>query len=165
MGAPKDHGLVSNVPMGPAEHEMPSVSAKVLQSTDITTLHKGEQAGNGGTQPSRQTSHMDESSIPSALAPPVREIPDGWSPRRDVDMDNDLESGRPASKTPLPVLVNQVRGSSGDGGTDEPTEVFEPDSISRPFMNRFRLLAICLYQLGNGMNDSAPGALLPTIQS
>jgi fucose permease len=38
-------------------------------------------------------------------------------------------------------------------------------SWSSPPANRWRVLACCLVYFGNGMNDSAPGALLPSIES
>ncbi|EMC91884.1 hypothetical protein BAUCODRAFT_152246 [Baudoinia panamericana UAMH 10762] len=38
-------------------------------------------------------------------------------------------------------------------------------SFSYPPMNRFRVLAACLVYLGNGLNDSAPGALLPYMEA
>ncbi|KAH0443804.1 MFS efflux [Colletotrichum camelliae] len=37
-------------------------------------------------------------------------------------------------------------------------------SITDPYMNRFRLAASCLVNLGNGLNDSAPGALIPYME-
>lgn len=37
-------------------------------------------------------------------------------------------------------------------------------SIMQPYMNRWRLLAMCLINLSNGMSDSAPGALIPSIE-
>ncbi|KAI8280177.1 hypothetical protein K4K60_005013 [Colletotrichum sp. SAR11_57] len=37
-------------------------------------------------------------------------------------------------------------------------------SITDPYMNRFRLAAACLINLGNGLNDSAPGALIPYME-
>ncbi|KDN67213.1 putative major facilitator superfamily transporter [Colletotrichum sublineola] len=37
-------------------------------------------------------------------------------------------------------------------------------SISDPHMNRYRLAAACLMNFGNGLNDSAPGALIPYIE-
>lgn len=32
-----------------------------------------------------------------------------------------------------------------------------------PFMNRFRVASACLTLFGNGLNDSAPGALIPYV--
>lgn len=37
-------------------------------------------------------------------------------------------------------------------------------SFSNPPMNRFRMLSVCLCNFGNGLNDSAPGALIPYIE-
>jgi len=31
-------------------------------------------------------------------------------------------------------------------------------------MNRFRVLSVCLLNFGNGLSDSAPGALIPYIE-
>ena len=38
-------------------------------------------------------------------------------------------------------------------------------SFSYPKMNKWRVLAACLIYLGNGINDSAPGALIPYMES
>lgn len=38
------------------------------------------------------------------------------------------------------------------------------DMTTPPPKTKWRLLSICLIQLGNGMNDSAPGALIPYIE-
>lgn len=37
-------------------------------------------------------------------------------------------------------------------------------SFWHPKMNKFRVLACCLIYFGNGMSDSAPGALIPYIE-
>ena len=37
-------------------------------------------------------------------------------------------------------------------------------SFSNPPMNRFRMLSVSLMNFGNGLNDSAPGALIPYIE-
>lgn len=37
-------------------------------------------------------------------------------------------------------------------------------TIWNPYMNRYRVGTACLSTLGNGMNDSAPGALIATIE-
>lgn len=60
---------------------------------------------------------------------------------------NDLEMSRPSS----PALE---------------LEGFEAmQSLSNPSMNRFRMLSVCLMTLCQGLNDSAPGALIPYIES
>lgn len=37
-------------------------------------------------------------------------------------------------------------------------------SWSNPHMNRYRMLSVCLMNFGNGLSDSAPGALIPYIE-
>ncbi|CRK24205.1 hypothetical protein BN1708_013875 [Verticillium longisporum] len=45
------------------------------------------------------------------------------------------------------------------------TDIAEPlQSMWDPYMNRWRLLTACLMNLGNGLNDSAPGALIPYME-
>ena len=43
-------------------------------------------------------------------------------------------------------------------------EIEAVPSITQPYMNRFRLAAVCLMNFTNGLNDSAPGALLPYME-
>lgn len=57
----------------------------------------------------------------------------------------DLEMSRPATPT-------------------EQDGVDALQSFSNPPMNRFRMLSVCLMNFGNGLNDSAPGALIPYIE-
>lgn len=58
----------------------------------------------------------------------------------------DLESRTPS--TPAPIAVAGVS-----------------PSFFYPAMNRWRVLAACLIYFGNGMSDSAPGALIPYIEN
>ena len=37
-------------------------------------------------------------------------------------------------------------------------------TFSNPPMNRFRMLSVCLMLFGNGLGDSAPGALIPYME-
>lgn len=66
------------------------------------------------------------------------------TPREEIQ---DLEMSRPPSPD-IPV----------DG-----VEVLP--SIWEPYMNRFRLLSTCLVNFRNGLNDSAPGALIPYMET
>ena len=60
---------------------------------------------------------------------------------------DDLEMSRPSS----PIL---------------PRETVEAlPGIWDPYMNRFRFLATCLVNFRNGLNDSAPGALIPYMET
>lgn len=67
------------------------------------------------------------------------------TPQTEVDAD-DLEMSRPVSPDP------------------EANEVDAAMSIWNPFMNRFRLLSLCLCSLGDGLSDSAAGALIPYME-
>jgi hypothetical protein len=58
----------------------------------------------------------------------------------------DLEMSRPVSPDPAADAVDTVM------------------SMWDPFMNRFRLLSLCLCNLGNGLSDSAAGALIPYME-
>ncbi len=64
---------------------------------------------------------------------------------------DDLEMSRPASPA-------QAQAQESEG--------FEAvQSIWNPQMNRFRMLAVCMMSFCMGLNDSAPGALIPYIES
>lgn len=60
--------------------------------------------------------------------------------------DADLEMSRPATPVPSGEAIEAV------------------PSVWDPFMNRFRLLAMCLASLGNALNDGAAGALIPYME-
>jgi hypothetical protein len=61
---------------------------------------------------------------------------------------NDLEMSRPQSPTEAEI----------DG-----VEVLQ--SWSDPSINKYRMASVALQNLGEGLNDSAPGALIPYIES
>ncbi|KAK8051897.1 hypothetical protein PG993_003282 [Apiospora rasikravindrae] len=55
--------------------------------------------------------------------------------------------------------------STGGGATGEVEAVEAMQSLSDPPMNRYRLVSICLMQLLGGLNDAAPGALIPYMET
>lgn len=68
-----------------------------------------------------------------------------------------------------PELEDQSRPTTprADSVNDDSTNIDGVEamqSIMDPYMNRWRLLAMCLINLSNGMSDSAPGALIPSIE-
>ena len=79
------------------------------------------------------------------LEPLQRETPDS-TPEGRATLGRDLEASRPGTPT--------------DGG--DATEVVQ--TAWDPYMNRFRVLAACSMNFGNGLNDSAVGALIPYIE-
>jgi hypothetical protein len=63
------------------------------------------------------------------------------------------------SKTPGELEQSQPSTPQGHEGADiVPTFWY-------PKMNRWRVLAACMEYFGNGLNDSAPGALIPYIEN
>ncbi|KID79503.1 Bypass of stop codon protein 6 [Metarhizium brunneum] len=68
------------------------------------------------------------------------------TPRTEAAAD-DLEMRRPASPGPTADAVDAVM------------------SVWDPSMNRFRLLSLCLCSLGDGLSDSAAGALIPYMET
>lgn len=67
-------------------------------------------------------------------------------------MREDIES-RPASGRASPINVD-----------DTQTIVHMTPSIKHPYMNRWRIMACCIAFFIQGLNDSAPGALLPYME-
>lgn len=67
-----------------------------------------------------------------------------------------------------PELEDQSRpGTPKDSLNDDSANsdsVEAMQSIMEPYMNRWRLLAMCLICFSNGMSDSAPGALIPAME-
>lgn len=78
----------------------------------------------------------------------------GGSPK--VSRIHSIDNGTP--KTPGELEESQPSTPKGHEGADiVPT-------FSYPKMNQWRMLAACWEYLGNGLNDSAPGALIPYIE-
>ncbi|KAI4127565.1 MAG: hypothetical protein LQ347_004550, partial [Umbilicaria vellea] len=62
-----------------------------------------------------------------------------------------------------PITPNELEMSRPSSpNNDEAVDVVQ--TVSNPPMNRYRLLSACLMSFGNGLNDSAPGALIPHIE-
>ena len=72
-------------------------------------------------------------------------------------------SGTQTPRTPLELEMSRPATPRGPrGNEDDVVEAMQ--SFSNPPMNRFRMLSVCLLNFGNGLNDSAPGALIPYIE-
>lgn len=68
----------------------------------------------------------------------------------------------PSSSSPTPsVLENRL--STFEADEHEAAE-WAPDRTSTSSKTKWRLLSCCIISLGNGMNDSAPGALIPYME-
>lgn len=67
------------------------------------------------------------------------------------------------TQTPrTPNELEQSRPPSPDYGENDAVDVVQ--SWNNPPINRYRLLSACLMNFGNGLNDAAPGALIPYME-
>jgi hypothetical protein len=72
-------------------------------------------------------------------------------------------SGTQTPRTPSELGMSRPATPRGLGENDvDGVEAMQ--SFSNPPMNKFRMLSVCLLNFGNGLNDSAPGALIPYIE-
>ncbi|KAL8901366.1 MAG: hypothetical protein Q9192_000581 [Flavoplaca navasiana] len=63
-----------------------------------------------------------------------------------------------------PITPNELEMSRPMSAVNEqPVEVMQ--TLKNPPMNRWRLLSACMMCFGNGLNDSAPGALIPYMET
>lgn len=67
------------------------------------------------------------------------------------------------SQTPVNLMDLEMT-MPGTPQNEEHDAVEAIQSFSNPPMNRYRMLCACLMNFGNGLNDSAPGALIPYIE-
>ncbi|KUJ16132.1 MFS general substrate transporter [Mollisia scopiformis] len=67
-------------------------------------------------------------------------------------------SGHQTPRVPMDLESRPTTPKNEQDGADA------LQSFSYPPMNRFRMLSVCLMNFGNGLNDSAPGALIPYIE-
>ncbi|KAM0321904.1 hypothetical protein ACHAQA_009801 [Verticillium albo-atrum] len=78
---------------------------------------------------------------------------------------NEHAASRPSSRPSTPPSGSDLEMSRPASPSQDPADVAEPlQSLWDPYMNRWRLLTACLMNLGNGLNDSAPGALIPYME-
>ncbi|KAA6407702.1 MAG: hypothetical protein FRX48_08540 [Lasallia pustulata] len=77
---------------------------------------------------------------------------------------NGPSSKEPPSGAATPLSPKELEMSRPPSPkNDEAVDVVQ--SLSNPPMNRYRLISACLMCFGNGLNDSAPGALIPYMES
>lgn len=68
----------------------------------------------------------------------------------------------PGTQTPMVTDPEMSRPTTPHENEQDGVDTMQ--SFSNPPMNRFRMLSVCLLNFGNGLNDSAPGALIPYIE-
>jgi hypothetical protein len=91
---------------------------------------------------------------------------------READRPEDLEMyPMPTAECPSPLANNGQAKTSLRNEADPHSSTPPPgrasdlvQTIWNPYKNRFRLLASCMTVFANGMNDSAPGPLIASIE-
>lgn len=131
---------------------LPAAPGRVFSRTRPAALQRNDDIELQATRP--RTQHQHAKSTAGSLPSPVG------------SRDGDAVSARAAagggggvSGPSSPVLGT---AGSGTGGADAVEAV---QSLSDPPMNRYRLMSICLMQLSGGLNDAAPGALIPYMET
>ena len=72
-------------------------------------------------------------------------------------------SGAPSTGKQTPTTPNELESFRlSYPAQQDAVDVVQ--TLSNPPMNKYRLLSCCLMNFGNGLNDSAPGALIPYIE-
>jgi len=71
-------------------------------------------------------------------------------------------SGTQTPITPSELEMSRPVTPKMDENEQDGAEIMQ--SFSNPPMNRFRMLSVCLMNFGNGLSDSAPGALIPYME-
>ncbi|KAJ9138121.1 Bypass of stop codon protein 6 [Pleurostoma richardsiae] len=102
---------------------------------------------------------------------PAKAVPRTYPavPQRPVSIELDriqrFATSPPTSGLTTPAEERSDLEMSGTATPSEPADGIEAmQSMWDPYMNRFRLLSVCLLNFLNGMNDSAAGALIPYIE-
>lgn len=99
----------------------------------------------------------------TAQAPSDHEL-DEIQPARDFSQATSKSAAQTPARTPSPSPSELERRLSLPGVTNEPSD-WAPDRTFTSWKTKWRVLSLCLISLGNGMNDSAPGALIPYIEN
>jgi hypothetical protein len=111
----------------------------------------------------------EESPFLQTPSPPSRALPRTYPsvPQRDPSIEltrtrnsSIRDEGIPSSQGPEEVVADE--GAILEPESDNGVEALQ--SVWDPHMNRYRLLSACLMNFANGVNDSAPGALIPYME-
>ena len=102
---------------------------------------------------------------------PKRSIRDGSRRETDPAVDLEVYHMHTAKLSPNSPMSNgpAKRSSRSSNETDpsSPPPSHPSDQIQtlwNPYKNRFRVLASCMTAFANGLNDSAPGALIASVE-
>jgi hypothetical protein len=114
---------------------------------------------------------IESDQILPAPSHPKRSIRDGSPREADPPVDLEMYHIRTAEPSPnSPMSNGPAKGSSRSSNETDPSSPppsHASDQIQtlwNPYNNRFRVLASCMTAFANGLNDSAPGALLTSVE-
>jgi hypothetical protein len=122
------------------------------------------------SSPGHGEPHHAPSAPAKALPRVYHSIPDpieldsiqwGTKPNGPTNSGAATPSGYQTPRTPLDLEMSRPVTPQNE----EQDGVDAMQSFSNPPMNRYRMLCACLMNFGNGLNDSAPGALIPYIET
>jgi hypothetical protein len=97
--------------------------------------------------------------------PPVKaiQIPRPGTSDDQIDIElNQISNGIVGSSSGDPEVF-PTSSEDADGADTGPNSE-QIQTIWNPYKNRFRVLASCMTAFGNGLNDSAPGALIASLE-
>ncbi|KAI9053069.1 hypothetical protein LZ554_003338 [Drepanopeziza brunnea f. sp. 'monogermtubi'] len=108
-----------------------------------------------------QEDHTPLAAPPKAFARSYHSVPDP------IELDNlQWPTGLHVSGTQTPLESNDLEASRPDTPASEHVRETEAlQSFSFPPMNKYRMSSVCLMNFGNGLSDSAPGALIPYMET
>ena len=107
------------------------------------------------------------SSLPRALSKDAVALPDLPTAFELNELNRGVPSlGPSVPHTPVgaetPLMLDELESRSSSPVYGRPVEALQ--TMSSPGINKYRVFAACLMNLANGLNDSAPGALIPYLE-
>ncbi|KAK8028231.1 MFS efflux transporter [Apiospora marii] len=141
-------GALVHVESAPA---LPAAPGRVLSRTHPAVPQRDDDIELQATSPRLQ--HQHNKSPSGSLSNPVG------------SRDGEAVLARTAAGGVVPGSSSPPALSTTGSGTRGTDAVEALQSFSDPPMNRYRLMSICLMQLLGGLNDAAPGALIPYMET
>lgn len=104
-------------------------------------------------------------SIPLPEGPHAIELDNiQWGPKNAPRGESGYNTPSGAQTPGLTEITDLEMSRPASAHGNDPAGVDIVQTFSNPPMNRFRMLSVCLMLFGNGLGDSAPGALIPYIE-
>lgn len=108
-------------------------------------------------------SHHFPTPLPAKLKSAFQHLPPTVGNSIDLEM-LPMQSSHSLPRSPSQYGGQIATSQSNSGGDDQRRVVEQMQTLWNPPKNKYRVLAACLSSFANGMNDSAPGALIASIE-